>query len=370
MAWYFVEAGTQKGPFDDNTFLELVTSGAIKADTLVWREGMKDWTPYATAAGSSSPGAAAGSPTATATIAGAVFCGECGRSVPAGETVMINGRPICATCKPAVVQRMIEGTSSGAGGLDPEELLADLRSRGGYDIDIGSVVSRSFDLVKEHLWPSIGVALLMGIIAGAGGVIPIIGVFVSWLLQGMVTGGTYRYFLLKVRGQGSTLNDAFVGFQAPRMKELMLAGMVVNFPAMLMGLFGVGVQLVSMVQSMQTGAEDINRTLLVFGLAMGGLWLVALLFALVWTPALVIIGDVPLGFWKALELSRRLVMQRFFTWVGVYLVMMLLSLAGILALCVGIFFVMPMFYVMFAMIWNDICRQAAEVKQARVGQAV
>ena len=363
MPWYYVEAGAQKGPLDDDKFLELVASGAIRADTLVWREGMKDWQTYAAATGAPPPGVPP-----VLVPPGSAACGECGRVVPEAETVEIGGRRICATCKPVVVQRMIEGTSSGAGGLDPEELLADLSSRGGYTIDIGSVVSRSFDLVKEHLWPSIGVALLMGIIAGAGGAIPIIGVFIAWLLNGMVTGGTYRYFLLKVRGQESTLNDAFAGFQAPRMKELLLAGMVIAAPGVVINLFGLSVQLISLMQMRGTSPDMVNAALPMVLTALGGLSLVAMAFGLLWTPALVILGDEPIGFWKALELSRRLVMQHIFTWIGVYITMFLLSLAGMLALCVGIFFVMPMLSVMQAVIWDDIRNQAAAAKQARTGR--
>jgi hypothetical protein len=285
--------------------------------------------------------------------------------VPEAETVEIGGRRICASCKPVVVQRMIEGTASGAGGLDPEALLADLRSGGGYTIDIGSVVSRSFDVVKENLWPSIGVSLLMGIIAGAGGIIPFIGVFITWVLHGMVTGGTYRYFLLKVRGEGSTLNDAFTGFQAPRMKELMLAGMVVSAPWTIINLFSLSVQLISIFQMKQIDPSFESAALPGLIAAMGGLLLIAMVFALLWSPALIILSDEPIGFWKALELSRRLVMQRPFSWIGLYLMMVLLMLAGMLALCVGLFFVTPMLSVMLAMVWDDIRNQAAAARQLR-----
>lgn len=362
MAWYYVEAGAQKGPVEDSAFLGLVANGTIRPETLVWREGMKDWASYAAA---TAPGAAG-----PAAVAGSAACGECGRFVPEEETVLIGGRRVCAVCKPAVVQRMIEGTSSGTGGFDPEELLADLRSRGGYTIDIGSVTSRSFDLVKDHLWPSVGVSLLMAIIAGAGGVIPFLGVFISWTLNGMVTGGTYRYFLLKVRRQGSTLNDAFTGFQAPYMKELMLAGMVVGAPAMLINLFGLGVQMLSLVQLQQSGGGLFESLMPVVVISFGALALLSIAFTVLWAPALIILADVPIGFWKALELSRRLVMQRILSWIAVYIVMFLLGIAGLLALCVGLLFVMPMLSVMFVTIWDDIRRQAAEVKQARMSRAV
>jgi len=361
MPWYYVEAGAQKGPLDDDKFIALVTGGVIRAETLVWREGMKDWQPYGVVAGVQSAGAAS-----VPLGPGEAACGECGRAVPAAETVEIAGRRICASCKPRVVQRMIEGTSSGAAGLDPEELLADLRARGGYTIDVGSVVSRSFDVVKNNLWPSVGVRLLMWIIEVASGVVPILGVFISWVLTGMINGGTFRYFLLKVRGEGSVLNDAFAGFQAPRMKELMLAGMVVGAPAMLINLFSLGVNAVTLFQTRALESDAAAGAMPMIFIALIGFILLALVFLILWMPSLVILADEPIHFWKALELSRRLVMQRFLSWILVYLTFFALALVGMLALCVGIFFVMPMMSVMFAMIWDDIRKQAAEVKQARL----
>ena len=40
MNWYYVEAGQQAGPVDDAQLQELLGSGKIQQETLVWREGM------------------------------------------------------------------------------------------------------------------------------------------------------------------------------------------------------------------------------------------------------------------------------------------------------------------------------------------
>jgi uncharacterized membrane protein len=88
--------------------------------------------------------------------------------------------------------------------------------------------------------------------------------------------------------------------------------------------------------------------------------LIALVFAFLWTPAYVIIADTNLGFWEAMNLSRKLVVQRLGTWIVVYLAIFGIYLLGILALCVGVLFVMPMIYVMNAMIWDDIRRRGEE----------
>jgi hypothetical protein len=46
MNWYYVEEGQQAGPVTQAEFDALVRSGKIRADTLVWREGMAAWQAY------------------------------------------------------------------------------------------------------------------------------------------------------------------------------------------------------------------------------------------------------------------------------------------------------------------------------------
>lgn len=47
MEWYYSPDGrTQQGPVSGEEFSALVEQGAIRAKTLVWREGMDDWEPY------------------------------------------------------------------------------------------------------------------------------------------------------------------------------------------------------------------------------------------------------------------------------------------------------------------------------------
>jgi hypothetical protein len=76
MNWYYVENGQQAGPVDDTRLQELVASGAIQPDTLVWHEGLANWQPYralsASGTGSPEPGAAPASATVAASTAARV----------------------------------------------------------------------------------------------------------------------------------------------------------------------------------------------------------------------------------------------------------------------------------------------------------
>jgi hypothetical protein len=41
--WFYVQNGEQAGPVDASRLMELLASGAVKRDDLVWREGMANW---------------------------------------------------------------------------------------------------------------------------------------------------------------------------------------------------------------------------------------------------------------------------------------------------------------------------------------
>lgn len=62
MDWYYVENGRRIGPISESTMDILVRAGAIGGGTLVWREGMAGWRPYAEVR----PGEAAAVPRAAA----------------------------------------------------------------------------------------------------------------------------------------------------------------------------------------------------------------------------------------------------------------------------------------------------------------
>jgi uncharacterized RDD family membrane protein YckC len=116
MNWYYVEAGQQAGPVDDAQLAELVRSGRIQPDTLVWREGMTDWLPYQTV---QAPAASAGAPplTMTASVATAneAVCAECGGIFNIQDMIPYSGVYVCARCKPIFMQKLAEGAKINTG---------------------------------------------------------------------------------------------------------------------------------------------------------------------------------------------------------------------------------------------------------------
>lgn len=106
MSWYYAEGGRQVGPIEESALDELVKSGAVRDDTLVWREGMPNWQPHSAVRGvrvepQPMPAVPAG--------AGTGFCSECGKPFPADQLLNLGNASVCALCKPIYLQRVREG---------------------------------------------------------------------------------------------------------------------------------------------------------------------------------------------------------------------------------------------------------------------
>jgi len=106
MKWYYSENNQQMGPVEDAALGELVNSGRITPETLVWRDGMPDWLPYKNVSGE---GISAASGIAEPTGIQTVRCTECGNYFAADEIISIGGGTVCAACKPMAVQKLKEG---------------------------------------------------------------------------------------------------------------------------------------------------------------------------------------------------------------------------------------------------------------------
>lgn len=112
MNWYYAQAGQQIGPITEEELLRLAGSGTIQPDTLVWRDGLANWQPYAQA----KPGGPIPPPVVPAVPGGAgggndVVCIECGKTVSREEAIAYGGNWVCATCKPVYFQKVKEGAA-------------------------------------------------------------------------------------------------------------------------------------------------------------------------------------------------------------------------------------------------------------------
>ena len=113
MDWFYSESGQQRGPVSAEELAGLVSQGVIRADTLVWREGMASWQPYSQVSDPALPAAQAAK----------VVCSQCGRTFEADQTFRHGELDVCVECKPSYLQRVKEGVSTAKPAGNAAEML-------------------------------------------------------------------------------------------------------------------------------------------------------------------------------------------------------------------------------------------------------
>ena len=173
-------------------------------------------------------------------------------------------------------------------------------------VDIGHCIGRSWDLMLKHFWLCVGATALIWLVNGAVAGIPLVGGVASMVLFGPLHGSLSVLFLKLVRGERAELGDAFCGFNTAFV------------PLMLCGLF----------------------TNLLTGLGFLACLLPGIYLLVAWKFALLLVLDQRLDFWPAMEVSRKVITERWWEFCGLVIVLFLLTLVGVLGCFVGVFLTM------------------------------
>ena len=205
--------------------------------------------------------------------------------------------------------------------MDPEAMAAEYLSRNGTT-DIGNDVSRAIDLIKEHPGALIGGFLLTCLVSFGLALVPLLGWFINWLIGGPIMGGLYYLYLRRIRGEDVAAGDVFAGF------SLALVHLV----------------LVAIVSHLLTAVGFFLCIVPGVYLAVGYVFAVPLVI------------DKKLEFWTAMEVSRRVVQRHWWTMFGLMIVAFLISIAGVLACVIGIFFTIPVALAALMYAYEDLFR--------------
>ena len=158
-------------------------------------------------------------------------------------------------------------------------------------LDIMGCIKAGFATGAANFWSLLGTCLVVGLLAGFAGSIPIIGIIVTFTLTGVFYGGLYYYVAKKVRGEPAEFGDAFSGFTVC-FGQLVLATLVVTM-----------LTLVALVC-----------------LILPGIYV-----AVCWMFTYVLVRDKELGFWDAMELGRKAITRQWFRVFGFCLMIGLIA---------------------------------------------
>lgn len=367
MPWYYAESGKQVGPFTDEQFQSLVSTGSVRPETLVWRDGQENWAPYSQvappAAASAESAADMGTPPVATTAAG-VACSECGQLFAPDQVIRIADKNVCATCKPRLVQRLTEGaapSSLGEQTVDEQQLL-----QREYRVDIGTALERAWKLFSANAGPIIGTTLLLGLVLiGCHGVavvmsmlIPFVNVILQPLYIGPITGGLLWYMLRLARAEPANMSDAFAGF-SDHFLQLFLATLVQTLLTLLCFLPVIGMALMfAGITFATSGGRGPNTGMSVslvagFVIAMAIGVAAAAYVTTLWTHSMLLIVDKRMNFWPAMQLSRKMVSKSWWMTFLFVLVAGIISGAGAIACLIGLIVTIPLYFAMKAYFYDD-----------------
>jgi len=201
-----------------------------------------------------------------------------------------------------------------------------------YELDIGGCINRGWEVVKNNFWPAVGITALVLLIVVV--VNQFVGLFTRPIIQGImlehritvggavflllmilasgpiytiIMAGLFKYYLKLIRGENPGIGDAFSGF-GPSIGQLILLSLALNI-----------LTLVGYVLCVVPG----------------------IYLAVAWFFSIPLVIDRQLHFWEAMELSRRMVNKHWFLVLAFLVVYAVLSMAGVLACCIGILVTVP-----------------------------
>ncbi len=307
MNWYYIDGPRRVGPFDDPEWADLVRTGKVGPDTLVWNEELSGWVAY--------------------------------RAIPPSMQPVLDDEELQE-------EEEAEEEATLHNGEAPEGFAARVLEHD-YPVPFRACLSRGVRLFKDHFWLLLGSTLLTYILISVGGKLPgILGLAMPLALTGVLQGGLYSVYLRLLRREPAVPTDLFSGFEPGIFRNLVmrtLIGYLLLYGCLSAGALALGLAGFEVVptENQNPDPNAMAERLAAFFAGLDSLSLLAVLLALLvcitpfiylgfcWVFAIPLIWDKRMPFAMALQLSRRKVLQHPWRVSG------FLILAGIIAALPG-----------------------------------
>lgn len=208
-------------------------------------------------------------------------------------------------------------------------------------------VSKGWEIVK----PNYLMFLAIGVIIVILGCIPV----VSWFLIGPLLVGVYAALLKQYRGEKADFGMLFSGFS--KFFPAFVIGLLLILPGILLNTYNMAMRIAQFLaifnpNELTAGAATI---LGLVGLLLNVLALVgSIICGITFTFGLPLLADKDLPLMDAIKLSARAGWANFGGLFLLFLLLGLIMIGGIIALCIGIFFVLPIIYAAFTVAYRQV----------------
>lgn len=181
-------------------------------------------------------------------------------------------------------------------------------------INIGDAIKQGFELFKRNFWLLVLVNLVASVLSALT-----IGILTGPMMAGVII---VTLGLIDRRTPKPVVGDVFKGF------EVFLPSFLYMLVLMIVGVLGNFI-----LPALATILGYVATTLTVF--------------------SLFFIVEDRMDFWPAIVRSYNLVKDNFLIFFGLVLAAILISSAGVIACCIGIFFTMPLYYCIIAVVYRQ-----------------
>jgi len=228
-------------------------------------------------------------------------------------------------------------------------------------IDAGGCVSNAWNLVKQNYGMYLGITLIAVILAGC---IPCVSLF----LVGPIMGGVFFVVLREMRGEPVDFGMMFRGFD--KFVPLMVVGLVQSIPEVIAQIlrFTADIGRIGLDGASRNGDfgfyQSSSSDAFPIAIASGVLVVVIIvaavlfLFGVVWRIllffAIPLVMEHNIGAIDAMKLSARAATSNVGGLVLLFVLEILLGILGVIMLCIGIFFVLPIMYAANAFAYRQV----------------
>ncbi|MEO8572627.1 MAG: hypothetical protein ABI481_01565 [Pyrinomonadaceae bacterium] len=190
-------------------------------------------------------------------------------------------------------------------------------------------VKEGFELIKKDYWILFAIALVGGLIGG----------FTMYILAGAMICGIFFSYLNAIDGKPVKFDDLWKGMNyfGPGLVVIL----VVMVPLIFFYLFAYISMIGAIVGGAQMGEAGMAGAFVVIGLIDLGIMIVMVCFHTLLMFSFPLLVDRNLGAIDAMKTSARAVWQNLGGVAGLVVVNFVLIFVGYLALCIGLYFVIP-----------------------------
>lgn len=218
-------------------------------------------------------------------------------------------------------------------------------------INASDCISNGWNMVKQNYGLYLGITLVAMLI----NCVPCVSLFIA----GPITAGLYYCYLRGIRGEPIEFGMMFKGFE--NFVPAMVVGLIAAIPEVIGQIFRVGFQVAG--ETMKNGGRNGRGDGM--ELLAGGFLIAAVVIGLVFTIGTIIlrvslyfaiplIMDKKLGVMDAIKLSARAAWKNIGGIILLAILEGLIALAGVLALCIGVLFVMPILFAANAFAYRQV----------------